>query len=291
MSLTAPPTADALRPSVADALDAWGARVRADRAQVERSREVADPTDFYGPIAGRFRHDPRRRDDPVLEVLDGLARTGETWLDIGAGGGRFALPLALRVREVLAIDPSPGMLDVLREGMREHGIGNVRIEEGRWPERAAALSNPPPDVALMAHIGYDIEAMGPFLDAMEAASRRLCAAVMGESAMTTIATLFWEPVHGEPRVPLPALPELLALLIARGRLPELRLVERVAPTFNSYEDLLLMARRQLWLRPDSAKDTTLQRLLRAAAVERDGRWGVDQGGSRIGVATWEPTSA
>lgn len=285
MTLPVPREPDALRPDAATALDAWAARVRAERDQVDRCREVADPADFYAPVADRFRHDPRRTDDPVLDQLLAIARSGETWLDIGAGGGRYALPIALVAHEVICIDPSVGMLDVLRAGMGDHHIGNIRPVEGRWPLpgfRAAA------NVALMAHVGYDIEEIGPFLDEMEAAATRACVAVMGEGAMTTVATLFWEPVHGERRVPLPALPEMLALLIARGGLPELRLEDRQPPSFDSVDELLWMARRQLWVRPGSEKDQVLETLVRNAATERDGQWALDWSRSRIGIVSWEP---
>ena len=73
---------------------AWAARVRANREQVDRVREVPDGADFYAPVTGLFRADPRRTDEPALEVLRGLVRPGETWLDIGAGAGRYALPIA-----------------------------------------------------------------------------------------------------------------------------------------------------------------------------------------------------
>src|SRR3990170_4029166 len=102
-----------LIPSVADLLAAWRARVVADKAQVDRAREVEDPADFYAPVTSRFRMDPRRTDDPTLDALLSLARPDDVWLDIGAGGGRYALPLALRVREVVAIDPSPSLLAAL----------------------------------------------------------------------------------------------------------------------------------------------------------------------------------
>ncbi len=49
-----------------------------------------------------------------------------------------------------------------------------------------------------------------------------------------------------------------------------------------------MARRQLWVRADSAKDRVLQGLVRAGATERDGRWALDWGTSRIGIVSWEP---
>ena len=296
MPLVRPEPADALRPTAEQALAAWSTRVLAEREQVERCREVSDPADYYAPVAGRFRDDPGRTDDAVLGALVELARADDAWLDIGAGGGRYALPLARRVREIVAVDPSGAMLGVLREGMHEHGIANVRVVEGRWPSvdlaaMTAQDTSARVDVALMAHVGYDIEAIGPFLDAAEATATRQCVAVLGEGAMTTVASLFWAEVHGEVRIPLPALPELLTLLVARGRLPEVRLVDRQPPIFDSFEALLAMARRQLWLAVGSERDDRLVRLLRESAIERDGRWGVDRVPTRIGIVTWEPSTS
>jgi SAM-dependent methyltransferase len=281
--------ADALRPSETDALDAWTDRVRADRRQVDSVREVADPADFYAPVADRFRLDPRRTDDPTLEVLLSLAAVGQTWLDVGSGGGRFALPLALQVDEVVCVEPSPSMVAVLREGMLEHGIRNITIVPERWPV-ASVGDLGPTDIALMAHIGYDIEEIGPFLEAAESAARQRCIAVMGEGAMTTVASMFWAAVHGEPRVALPALPELVTLLLARGRIPEIGLVERVPPSFDSMDDLLAMARRQLWVRPGSAKDAALRELVQDRAEEREGRFALEWVPTRIGIVTWEPAA-
>jgi SAM-dependent methyltransferase len=286
--MTAPPTPfgpDALRPTADEALAAWASRVRAEREQVDRCREIEDPADFYAPVAHRFRHDPRRTDDAVLDRLLAIVETGDVWLDIGAGAGRYALPIALHAREVIAIDPSDGMLAVLREDMAEHGIANVRPVKGRWPLPGFEMSG---DVCLMAHVGYDIEGLGAFLDAMEAAARRRCVAVLAEGAMTTVATLFWQTVHGEPRIALPALPEFLTVLLARGVLPEVVLEDRVPFTFDAYDDLLVVARRQLWVRPGSAKDAELSRLVQETARERDGRWALDWTQTRIGVVTWEP---
>src|SRR4029079_1494870 len=87
---------------------AWASRVRANREQVERIREVPDGQDFYAPVSSLFRADPTRTDDPVLHVLLDLVRHGETWLDVGAGAGRFALPIARALDEsggeVVALD-------------------------------------------------------------------------------------------------------------------------------------------------------------------------------------------
>jgi SAM-dependent methyltransferase len=283
MAPAQPSRLDALRPTLEDALAAWAARVRADREQVERCREVDDPSDFYAPVAQRFAQDPARTDEPVLDALLALARADDTWLDIGSGGGQYALPLARRVRHLTAVDPSPAMLDVLRAGLTAHAIGNVDIIEGRWPD----LDGPEPraDVALMAHVGYDIEAIGPFLSAAEGACQR-CVAIMGEGSMTTAASLLWEPVHGEPRVPLPALPELLTLLLAMGRLPQVTLAERMPPAFETFEELLAMCRRQLWVRPDSSRDRRLVALATAQASRRAEGWALDWRPSTIGIVSW-----
>jgi SAM-dependent methyltransferase len=283
-----PSFSDALRPSAAQTLAAWAERVRADREQVERCREVEDPADFYAPVAQRFSQDPRRTDDAVLDELLALAQPEDDWLDIGSGGGRYTLPLALHVRGVTALDPSPAMLDVLRAGMAGHGIGGIDILEGRWPLVGEPV--PTADVTLMAHVGYDIEDVGPFLAAAERASRRLCVAVMGEGATTTTAALLWKTIHGEARVPLPALPELVTLLMAQGRLPSLTLAQRMPPAFETADDLLTMARRQLWVRPGSDKDRRLAEQVAGHATERDGGWAMDWRPTRVGIVSWEPVA-
>ena len=106
------------------------------------------------------------------------------------------------------------MLDGLREIAAEHGIENVRPVEARWPPPDPSTFAA--DVALIAHVGYDIEAIGPFLDAMESVAGRLCVAMLMERQPSSIADVCWPPVHGEARVPLPALPEFIELL-ARAR--------------------------------------------------------------------------
>src|SRR5215813_12385434 len=100
---------DILRPTAANAIQAWRERVSANREQAERVRQGTPPRDFYAAVASDFRADPRRMNEPALDVLRSLVEAGETWLDIGAGGGRYALPLALSAGRVIAIEPSEGM--------------------------------------------------------------------------------------------------------------------------------------------------------------------------------------
>ena len=100
----------------------------------------------------------------------------------------------------------------------DHAIENVRAVELRWPPDGSARDFDA-DVALIAHVGYDVEQIGPFLDALEAASRRLCVALLMERAPASAADPFWPPVHAEERIALPALSDAVELLTARGRNP------------------------------------------------------------------------
>ena len=271
----------------------WADRVRANRDQVERVREVPDGPDFYAPVRSIFRADPDRTDDAVLDHLRGLARAGDTWLDIGAGAGRYALPLARIVREVVAVDPSAGMLGSLREGAAEAAITNVRAIEGRWPPteelRAALGPDPVADAALIAHVGYDVETIGPFVDAMEATARRLCVAVMMDRQPGSLAEGFWPPVHGEERVRLPALPEFEELLRVRGREPRVTIVEQSPRWFESGEDVERFVRRQLWIADGGEKERRFHAAFDELVVAVDGAFGLaGQAPFDVGVVEWEP---
>ena len=181
----------------------------ANRDQVDRHREVPDGPDFYGPVTGLFRADPapdRRARSSKRSWRS--PEPGDTWLDIGAGAGRYALPLALRVARGRRRRAVRGDA---RRPRRAPGGARHRRTSGSSPiaGRRRRTDRPPGsarDVALIAHLGYDIEAIGPFLDAMEAATTRLCVAVLMERQPSSIADPFWPPIHGEERVALPALP-------------------------------------------------------------------------------------
>lgn len=58
----------------------------------------------------------------------------ETVLDIGAGTGRLAIPMAKAAKKVTAIDQSGGMLSCLRENMQAQGVTNIECIQKRWQD-------------------------------------------------------------------------------------------------------------------------------------------------------------
>ncbi|MDD3407170.1 MAG: class I SAM-dependent methyltransferase [Methanomicrobium sp.] len=77
-------------------------------------------------------------------------------LDIGAGPGTLAVPLSKIVREVTAVEPSPGMLTCLRENIAEFGISNINIVEKKWEDvdLSGDLSGPYDVVVASYSLGF-----------------------------------------------------------------------------------------------------------------------------------------
>ena len=87
--------------------------------------------------------------DQVLRAArEPLAGAGSV-LDVGAGFGALALPLARRGIRVTALEPAPAMADALRRAVRAAGLSNVEVIEAAW----GAVSVAPHDVVLCAHVG------------------------------------------------------------------------------------------------------------------------------------------
>ena len=91
-----------------------------------------------GTTAGRFREDPRRPLDPVLEHLAGYLRPNDVFLDIGGGAGRMSLPLASRCAEVVDVEPSAGMGEAFVAAAAGAGIANARWLQAAWPDADSA---------------------------------------------------------------------------------------------------------------------------------------------------------
>ncbi|WP_135612701.1 class I SAM-dependent methyltransferase [Methanococcoides sp. AM1] len=55
-------------------------------------------------------------------------------LDVGAGPGTLAVPLAERVVHVTAVEPSEGMMNVLQDNISEYETDNITCVQKRWED-------------------------------------------------------------------------------------------------------------------------------------------------------------
>ncbi|WP_269848431.1 class I SAM-dependent methyltransferase [Methanosarcina horonobensis] len=89
----------------------------------------------------------------LKKTLTGMALTPESRvLDIGAGPGSLAIPLAERVTHVTAVEPAEGMMEILKQNIESHGIRNINCVYKDW-ESVEAESDlcPPYDIVFASY--------------------------------------------------------------------------------------------------------------------------------------------
>lgn len=269
---------------MSSASERWREQVSAHHAQTERAREDAGDADYWGGgIAAQFRDDPSREDDPVLNRLLRRVDAESTVIDVGGGAGRFALPLAKRCREVTVVEPSEAMVEQLRAGAAEAGIENLKVVPEGWE----TASVEPADVVLCAHVVYGVGDIEPFLRKLDASAKERVVIVSHTVSPISVAGPFWNAVHGEERINLPALPELVPVLWEMGLFPDIEMVEvSRGRDLPDREMAQMWLRRMTWVVPDSEKDAALQKAIDESYDEERGAYVLRNQRSMQGIVTW-----
>ena len=233
------------------ASDIYAARLQAVNAQDERIYGPPQNGDAWaGAAARQFRFDPHRDLDANLAIIASYLGPEDVFVDVGGGAGRVSLPLALRCREVVNVEPSPAMRAEFLSLAQEAGIPNARLAPTALTDAEGARGA----VAFAADVTYFVEDLVAFIEKMEAAaSRRVMITVWSEPPPNRSAKLF-RLVYGEDQARLCGHRELLAVLWEMGILPDLRVLpeqpwwEREA--FPTREEALQQAASGRWLRPE-----------------------------------------
>ena len=247
------------------AIEDWKIRVESHHAQsIKAQGDSWSSGDFWSSLASNFRADPRRTDDPVLDKLYKMVGPESIVLDVGGGAGRLALPLALRCKHVTVAEPSDSMLEQLRESAQEAGIDNLSIVQATWDE----AETEPADMIICAHVVYGVTEIRQFLSKLVAhANKRIAIFAFMESPPTRVAS-FWKAVHGEERINMPALPEILQVLWEMDIYPDVEMLEASSPqTFDSVDEAIEQGRRFLWVMPDTEQDKRYREAARELIVE------------------------
>lgn len=203
------------------AADDYAARVDAVLAQRTRLRGPQPPGDLYAdlpPDHPLLATNPRRPPEPNLAILASCLVPEDVVIDVGGGAGRFGLPLALRCREVVNVDPSPTMRAAFQANAARAGIGNARVVPGDW----LAVDPPRGSVALVNHVTYLTREIVAFVEQLERAAWRRVLLTVGCPPSPSANAAVFEVVAGEPAVVVPGHVELLAVLHELGIAPEVR---------------------------------------------------------------------
>jgi ArsR family transcriptional regulator len=116
------------------------ARDQAERRRVLRKRQDRMRA-FFDSVAGKLGKDyvPGKSWKSMAEALLRLMPP-MTIADLGAGEGAFALLLAQRAKQVIAVDSSAKMIEVGHEQARRNGVANIDFRIGDMEELPIAAA-------------------------------------------------------------------------------------------------------------------------------------------------------
>ena len=283
------------------AAEAYASRVDAVIAQRTRLRGPQPPGDLVAGLPANhplLASDARRPLEPSLATLAAYVEPQDVIIDVGGGAGRLSLPLALRCREVVNVDPSATMLAAFEANARRAGIRNVRAVQAAWP-----IGDPPGGtVALVNHVTYLTRDIVPFVQALNLAASRRVIVTVGHPPPPAGNREIFVLAHGEALECVPGHVELVNVMGDMGIHPDVRMLPEsvmspaVLPTREAAIGSVLAALRghQWAIWPlDPELETRVRRRVDARFGELfdqvDGgylpRWGSP--GQEV-LVTWEP---
>jgi hypothetical protein len=210
-----------MMPHGKSAAERYAARVDAVLAQRTRLRGPQPPGD---PRVGcpadhpLVKADPLRPLGPNLAVIASYVEADDVIIDVGGGAGRISLPLALRCREVINVEPSPTMRMGFSRNAARAGISNARIIEGEWPK----VDAPAGSVALVNHVTYLTREIVPFIKKLEQAGRRRVLITVNSVPGPSLQRVLYQLVHWEAEEIVPGHVELINVIWELGILPDIQ---------------------------------------------------------------------
>lgn len=267
--------------TLGDGLDEidWAARWR--QLVMDRASLAAGHADshYWDRRARSFARSTHARADEFLRILDPYLSPRKTLIDVGAGTGRHATPLAARLEWVTAVEPS--------EGMRSHipPLDNMTIVASTWEEAEVASA----DLVISSHVMYGVAEPIPFLEKMQRSARERVFVMMRESDLPHPAAELRRKLVGATGPRLPRFSELFMLLVQMGSEPDVAFLRYpIVTRYIDMDEALADCRALFGEGWDEAEARgELQGLL-----TRDGDELVFDGGMALsGVAHWKPPTS
>ncbi len=268
----------------------WRKMVEEEHAQSDARRGAEPPpADHWAPFAANFAADPNRSDDRLIGPLGRDLLPTDTLMDVGAGGGRHALPLALRCQHVIAVEPSPSMCAVLLQLTSAHGFKNVTIVPSRWEDAEVG----PADMVISTHVAYVVRDIAGFIRKMDAHARKMVRMVLYPFSPQSESFEIWERVHREKRLSLPGLPLLLEVLQELEIPFEQEALEPNPPrTYSTPEQALEQTARRLYVEAGNPKMREIELALEELLVETDGGYRIKGAPELVPhMVSWRPATA
>ena len=255
-----------------DWIEAWRKLVR---EREESSRGHSDPR-YWDRRAPAFARSTAGRADQFIEVLAPYLSHRKTLIDVGAGAGRHAVPLAEQLEWVTAVEPS--------EGMRAHmpSLPNLTVIASAWEDADVA----PADLVICSHVIYGVEEIVPFIVKMERVARERVFIVLREGPVPHPANVLRDRLAGTPLPRITQFSDLFMVLVQMGVLPDVRFIRY--PVVNRYPSLAAALDDCMPLFGDGWDENEVRRELEKMLVPDGDELVIDGGVAVSGVAHWQP---
>ena len=116
----------------------WNEIWKARQSLHESSKDVDDPSHNWNKRENAERYDSTSRseyDDRVKTTIASLTLNRNIRvLDIGAGPGTLAIPLSPLVKDITAVEPGAGMVEILRKRAEQENLRNITCVQKTWEE-------------------------------------------------------------------------------------------------------------------------------------------------------------
>ncbi len=158
------------------------------------------------------------------KTIEGLNITPKSRvLDIGAGPGSLAIPLSQKVTHVTAVEPSTGMVEVLKENMEENECDNISIIKKRWEDIDTENDLEGPYDIIIASFSLGMPDIRKAIEDMEAVSSGHIYLYWfaGERSWDRYSKEIWPKLHGKEYKPSPKCDVLYNVLYQMGIYPNM----------------------------------------------------------------------
>ena len=154
-----------------DYLQLWKELARTGRGRSPSSFSYFDNKEKAEAFDAASRQKNRGRQDILLDVVKRELKPEDTVIDIGAGTGRWSIPLAEIAAQVTAVEPARSMSDVLVRNADEAGVRDkITLVHETWETADVGIH----DIVVSFHSMYMSADLAAFVRKMEAHASRCC---------------------------------------------------------------------------------------------------------------------
>jgi hypothetical protein len=146
------------------------------------------------------------------------------------------------------------------------------------------------DGSLCSHVIYGIEDIETFARNINRFTADLVIVLAFMRSPQAHLEVLWELIHGEKRINLPGVPELMEVLWEMGMIPELSILETLGPhIYESRTEALNDLRKRMYVNEGTSKDENLNSLLEFHLTPVEGGLElVGSAGRTMCLVRWKP---